>query len=252
MARELYRLKENIIKKVLNGDPKKFYEQQIADHQNIFGVLNKISMKYEDFFESTAFFLGATLETTTLTMANVLLFLGMNPNAQNKLYEELKTVLKSSKDHVDEYEMEKMQFLDCVIKESLRLLPLTFMLSRYVTKPLKLKKYTLPVGTKILIPTLEAHLNGEIWGADVLEFKPERFEKGNFEKINSSAFLPFSGGLRICPGMKYATISMKIFLSRFLMEYKVYTDIKYIDLDLLVGLSIKPKQEPIIEIEKRT
>lgn len=195
--------------------------------------------------------MGASAETTSSSLSNMLHLLAMNPDAQNKLYEELRSVLKSSTDNVAEEEMSKMPYLDLVIKECLRLLPVAVIQGRAVTKPLKLKNYTLPAGTVAHIPSLQAHTDENLWGPDVLEFKPERFEEENFKKIHPYAYIPFSNGQRICPGMKYALLTMKIFLSKFLMRYKVSTDLKYKDLNFVMGLTLKTMQEPILLFESR-
>lgn len=244
-------MKNDLLLRSLNCKPEEFHKQQEADAQYYFGLLKNTPMSYEEFFDSTAFFLAASSDTTTSSLAHILFLLAMNQNAQNKLYDELKSVLKTCNDHVCNDKMSQMPYLDLVIKESLRLLPLTFMLSRKVTEPLKLKKYTVPANTVVLLPIYETHIDEEIWGTDALEFKPERFKEENIKKIRPYTYMPFSSGLRICPGMNYAMISMKIFLSRFFMEYKVSTKLKYSDLKFVMELVFRTQQDPIIMIEKR-
>lgn len=69
-----------------------------------------------------------------------------------------------------------------------------------------------------MLPMIEIHRNKNIWGDDALEFKPERFERENFEELHPYSYIPFSGGERMCPGNKYAMMTMKIFVSRFIMK----------------------------------
>lgn len=175
----------------------------------------------------------------------------MHSDVQERLYSAIKSVLISSKDHVTEEKIAQMTYLDFVIKESLRLIPVAFYSTRKVTNSLKLKNYTLPVGTIVVLPTTIVHTDEKIWGSDALEFRPEKFEKENIKKVHPYAYFPFSGGQRICPGMKYAVIKMKIFLSRFLMEYKVSTDLKYSELEFIMELTTRTKQLPILMYEKR-
>jgi cytochrome P450 family 313 len=84
-----------------------------------------------------------------------------------------------------------------------------------------------------------------------LEFKPDRFSPGNISKVHPYAYIPFSGGQRICPGMKYAQMSMKIFLSKFLMKYRVTTELKYEELDLQMRVTTVIKQGFMMKTERR-
>jgi cytochrome P450 family 4 len=95
------------------------------------------------------------------------------------------------------------------------------------------------------------HTNKTFWGDDVMEFKPDRFREENISKVHPYAYFPFSGGQRICPGMKYAQLSMKIFLSKFLMKYRVTTNLKYEELELQVRVAMVVKQGFMVKVEKR-
>jgi cytochrome P450 len=205
LSKEIFQLKEQIFLKDLKVD---FAKQREISNENdprsFFDLMKKVPMPYEEFLEATIFFMGASAETTSSTLANILHLLGMYQDVQDKLYEELKSVLKSGKDYVQEDEMTKMTYLDLVIKESLRLLPVAIMQARTVTKSLKLKKYTLPPGTMAHVQTLRIHTDSKHWGEDALEFRPERFLEDHFQNMHPYAYFPFSHGPRMCPGMRYA------------------------------------------------
>jgi cytochrome P450 family 4 len=103
----------------------------------------------------------------------------------------------------------------------------------------------------LLIPTLDTHRNKKLWGDDALVFKPERFEPENFKNIHPYAYIPFSNGGRMCPGYKYALLTLKIFLSRFIMNYRVTTNMKYEDLEYIFGLTLDFKKRPLLSVTKR-
>lgn len=113
------------------------------------------------------------------------------------------------------------------------------------------ENYTLPTGTNVSIWVRELHTNKKIWGDDALEFKPERFLDENISKIHPYAYIPFSNGPRICPGYKYANMSLKIFISRFLMKYRVTTQLTYDQLNYVFGVTMKIKENLIVNIEQR-
>jgi cytochrome P450 family 4 len=84
-----------------------------------------------------------------------------------------------------------------------------------------------------------------------LEFRPERFADESFKNIHPYAYIPFSNGPRMCPGYKYALITLKIFLSRFIMKYHFSTSTKFEELKMIAGISLRFQENPAIVIEKR-
>jgi cytochrome P450 len=81
------------------------------------------SLKSDWYLESLLVLDAASFETTSETLSAILLLLGMNPNKQEILYNELKSVLSSENDHVTEKDIDNLPYLGLVIKESLRMLP---------------------------------------------------------------------------------------------------------------------------------
>lgn len=109
----------------------------------------------------------------------------------------------------------------------------------------------MPSGTVFLFLTHQLHTDENYWGKDAKEFKPERFAKENAENIEHCAYIPFSKGPRICPGYKYAMNAIKIFLSRFLMKYRVSTELKYDELNFQISLTVVIKQGFMMKVERR-
>jgi cytochrome P450 len=103
----------------------------------------------------------------------------------------------------------------------------------------------------ILLAQKEMHLDKDLWGEDVLEFKPERFSEENIKNVHQYSYFPFSNGPRICPGIKYGKMSMKVFLSKFLMKYRVTTELKYEDLEFIMKVTTVLKQGFMMKVEQR-
>jgi cytochrome P450 len=104
----------------------------------------------------------------------------------------------------------------------------------------------------LVIPSFEIHRDKLIWGEDALEFKPERFSHENFKNIHPYAYIPFSGGPRMCPGYKYAMITMKIFLSKFIIKYQVSSIAKLEEFKYLMSFTPILNNPPVIHVKKRT
>jgi cytochrome P450 family 4 len=111
--------------------------------------------------------------------------------------------------------------------------------------------FTAPKGAMLILPTMDNHRDKKVWGEDALEFKPERFEHENFKNIHPYAYFPFSSGPRMCPGYKYSLLAMKIFISRFIMKYRVSTNMKFEDLEYVFGLTMDFKTRPMLRVTKR-
>jgi cytochrome P450 len=60
----------------------------------------------------------------------------------------------------------------------------------------------------VFISSQSIHLDPSIWGSDVAEFKPTRWldSTGNIITPAKGTFLPWSGGPRVCPGMKFSQV----------------------------------------------
>lgn len=111
--------------------------------------------------------------------------------------------------------------------------------------------YSVPSGTFVVFSIIEAHRDKSQWGEDAYEFRPERFEEDNIKDIHPYSYAPFSKGSRICPGHKYAMMTMKAFLSKFLIKYRVATNTKYEELDFILELTLSVKQGFTMKVEKR-
>jgi len=66
------------------------------------------------------------------------------------------------------------------------------------------------------------HRDTSIWGADASDFKPERWLPilSGEEKQAPYTFLPFSAGVRVCPGMQLALANAMYYLARFVQVFE--------------------------------
>ena len=109
----------------------------------------------------------------------------------------------------------------------------------------------IPAKTQIILFPLEIHTNKKSWGEDAMKFIPERFMEENIKNVHPYAYIPFSNGPRICPGYKYAQQVLKVFLAKFLLKYRVTSEMEYEKLELQVKITTEIKQGYMMKVEPR-
>jgi cytochrome P450 len=106
------------------------------------------------------------------------------------------------------------QYLDAVVKESLRLRPVIPGVGRIVRgEPFRLNGYVIPPGVEINPSIRIMHRRSDLY-PDPLVFRPERF-LGD-DPPDTYTWIPFGGGVRRCLGASFALMEMRIVLRRVL------------------------------------
>lgn len=118
--------------------------------------------------------------------------IAMHNDVQEKIVNELNEFFPSNQEPVDFNMLSKLTYTEMVIKETLRLFPVTAFTLRTTTDDFELDEYTIPAGANILISTYAVHHNKKYWGENAEVFIPERFEPDSFKEIHPYAYIPFS------------------------------------------------------------
>jgi cytochrome P450 len=103
----------------------------------------------------------------------------------------------------------RLEYLDAVIKESMRMNPVVPVVGRVLQQPMRVGRYKLPAGVMVLPCVYLTHRRPDLW-PDPEQFKPERFLS---RKAGLHEFFPFGGGMRRCIGMAFALYEMKVVLA---------------------------------------
>ncbi|KAM3930611.1 cytochrome P450 3A9-like [Leptodactylus fuscus] len=162
-------------------------------------------------------FILAGFETTSSTLTYLLYNLATHPDVQKKLQEEIDSYLPDKASPTYDILM-KMEYLDMVIQETLRMYPPAGRLERVSKQTVEINGVTIPKGAVCMIPAYVLHNDPEYW-PEPEEFRPERFSKENRENHTPYTFLPFGDGPRNCIGMRFAMLSMKVAITAILQHY---------------------------------
>jgi cytochrome P450 len=106
------------------------------------------------------------------------------------------------------------EYLDAVVKETLRVRPVIFDVGRRLTSPVRLGGYLLPAGVTVMPAIGLVHLNDRHHPSHAT-FRPERFID---TKTESYTWIPFGGGIRRCLGAAFATYEMATVIRTVLTE----------------------------------
>jgi cytochrome P450 len=97
------------------------------------------------------------------------------------------------------------EYLDAVVKESLRLRPIVPLVARRLQEPMEIGGHLLPAGVTVTPSIWLMHRNGAIY-PEPDAFRPERFLG---EPPGTYTWIPFGGGVRRCLGASFAMFEMK-------------------------------------------
>ncbi|XP_063914423.1 cytochrome P450 4C1-like [Zophobas morio] len=205
----------------------------------------------EEILEETCLMIMAASETTAITVNMILTILGIYPDIQEKVYQELVSVLPHMEKHPTLEEISRLEYLERVIKETMRLCPTVPFILRYVDEDINCDPYVFPAGSNLVIPIVHIHKDPDVW-PEPEKFDPDRFLPDEIAKRHRCSYIPFSFGTRNCIGFKFGMMSVTIMLATILRRFKVQTpsmkslkDIKWQYLMIL-----KPKYSRFV-FEKR-
>ncbi|KAG5681623.1 hypothetical protein PVAND_011039 [Polypedilum vanderplanki] len=209
-------------------------------------VMQSGAFNDEEIHDHIYTFVAAGYETVALQTFFTLLLLAIHTDMQERVHCEVVNVGDINCESLD-----KLNYLDRVIKESMRLLPSVPIVGRETREEVVIGDKKIPKGITLLIHLFNLHRRKDIWGDDAHEFNPDRFLPENVAQRHSHSFLPFSEGLRDCIGKVYAMYAIKTMLVTILRKFKVSTDLKFGELSYKADITLKICQNTKIKIEKR-
>ncbi|QSS51007.1 cytochrome P450 [Histoplasma capsulatum var. duboisii H88] len=173
---------------------------------------NGFSLADDEISGNLFVFSTAGFETTSNTMGYAVAHLAVYPELQDWIREELRTLDPDPSKWKYEEVFPKCRRTLALMFEILRFFPPVLHSNRSVFKPQQIvdgnRTRLLTPPMDILISQLSMHLDPTIWGADVNEFRPSRWidESGQLITPPKGAYIPWSSGPRICPGIKMSQV----------------------------------------------
>lgn len=171
-------------------------------------------------------------DTVTALMAWALYALAKHPHALAQARAEVESVLHGEPPTADS--VQRLHFLERVIKETLRLYPPIHVSNRLAARDLEFTGRHIPAGTRVLFSIYLTHRHPKYWP------DPERFDPDRFNTTPAPfTYLPFGGGPRFCIGAVMAQIEAKAVLARLIQRFDF--QLSSANVGLHMGATLEPQ-----------
>ena len=113
---------------------------------------------------------------------------------------------------------EGSEYLDAVIKETLRARPVVPEVFRAPTERTRLGDYVFEAGAQLAVSIMLVQHDPALYPPDPERFRPERFLDGAPDPYT---WIPFGGGVRRCLGAAFAQLEMRVVISAILARARL-------------------------------
>ncbi|XP_020236938.1 cytochrome P450 CYP736A12 [Cajanus cajan] len=175
-----------------------------------------------------------SMDTSATAIEWTLSELLRNPRVMKKVQMELKNVV-GMKRRVEESDLDKLEYLDMVIKESMRLHPVgPLLIPHYSREDCMVGEFFIPKEARVIVNAWAIMRDPSVWD-EAEKFWPERFEGSNIDmRGHDFQLIPFGSGRRGCPGMQLGLTVIRITLAQLVhcFNWKLPNDMLPYDLDM--------------------
>jgi len=157
-------------------------------------------------------------ETTALALSWAWFLLASHPDAQEKLHHEVDQVLAGRLPTAADAAL--LPFTNNVVKESIRLYPPAWIITRMASEQVEIGGYVVPAGSNIIVSPWVTHRDGRFFPQPE-QFRPERWSADREQATPKFAYFPFGGGPRICIGNSFALMEAAILLAAVAQRFQI-------------------------------
>lgn len=160
--------------------------------------------------------LAAGHETTANVLNWAWVLLARNPGVEAALHAELDRVLAGRAPTLGD--LPRLPYTEQVIKETMRLYPPAWGVSREAAEAVRLREVVLPQGATVGLNLYTTHHDPR-WFPEPERFDPERFSPEREALIPRYAYLPFGAGPRVCIGNSFALMEARLLLAAIAQRF---------------------------------
>jgi cytochrome P450 len=172
----------------------------------------------QEIIDHTIFLMMAAHDTTTSALSSMTYELARNPDWQERVREECRALGPGG---LALDQMESLENLTWVMKETLRLYPPLPIIPRVATEAFDWRGHRVPKDAMVVISPIHTH-RMLAWWDEPTRFDPARFspERAEHER-HSHSWVPFGGGPHMCLGFRFAELQVKAVMHQLLQRFRL-------------------------------
>jgi cytochrome P450 len=175
-------------------------------------------------------------ETTALALFYIFNLLDRWPLAQDRLADELQSVLADRPPTAAD--VPRLKYTEWVVREAMRLYPPAWGIAREALADCEIGGYHVPKGTQLFLTQWLVHRDGR-WFEDPEVFRPERWDNDLIKRLPRCAYFPFGDGPRICIGNHFAMMEAVLILATIARRYRLKVEPGQ-ELEFLPSVTLRP------------
>jgi cytochrome P450 family 6 len=208
------------------------YRSQIknVDQPDLMNILINMmkseNLSMEQVTAQSFFYFVAGYETSSTALTFCIYELSQNQELQEKARVEASQCSLKHHGKLTYEAISEMDFIEKIIKETLRKWPPSVSIQREVSSDYKVpnSNIVLEKGTAVVVPVYGFHHDPKIY-PDPEKFDPSRFNDDQVEKRHQCSWLPFGGGNRGCPGVRFSMLETKLCVAKLLLNFQFSLDL---------------------------
>ncbi|CAF5004575.1 unnamed protein product [Rotaria sp. Silwood1] len=221
-------------------------QHRMAFLDTLIANMHDEQMSIDDIQEEVDTFMFEGHDTTATGLNFALFMIALHQDIQQRLFEEMQKIFENNNERLCTFDdVQQMDYLECVIKETLRLLPSVPIIGREIQETFQYNGKTFVKGTTAIIFIYEIHRDPQHF-PEPDKFDPDRFLPELVQQRHPYAYIPFSTGSRNCIGMlrnsihpmyinfilalkgqHFALLEEKMFLSTIIPRFHLTTSQSY-------------------------
>ncbi|KAI0223656.1 hypothetical protein L0F63_003223 [Massospora cicadina] len=198
-----------------------------SEHDDLLSLMIKASVEEkdvklseDDVINDLSVFFLAGHDTTANTLTTTFYYLSKHQDIQEKARQQVKAALKGQDRIPTSEELKAMPYIDCIIKESMRIVSTVQQLRRYCREGKELSSgLAIPRNTFVNLQLWKVHHDEEVY-PEPYKFKPERFS--DLYGPQSMQWMAFGDGSRMCIGKNFSLMEQRVVLSCLLQKFNFY------------------------------
>ncbi|KAJ3670800.1 hypothetical protein LUZ60_008226 [Juncus effusus] len=245
--KRLQRIRTEFLQALIEQARSEFEVNEVDRKRSIIGVLLALQKDDPEYYTDQLIkslcisLLEAGTDTSSGTVEWAMSLLLNNPNILTKAIDEISKIVGPTR-ILDDSDLPNLPYLQCIIKETLRLYPAAPLLVPHESSSdCVVSGLHVPRGTMLLVNLYCIHRDCDVWD-EPEEFRPERFERG---KAEGKLMIPFGMGRRMCPaenlGMRMVGLALGTMIQCF--EWR-RVDEDLVDMSEGSGLTM-PRKVPL-------